>query len=92
MSTKPDNAARMAVGLRYEQGGDAAPRVVATGKGVIADEILRRASAAGVVVREDPALAEALSQLDLGEQIPPELFRAVAEILAYVYSLDASPR
>ena len=81
----------VAVALRYEAGRDAAPRVLATGRGSIAETILRRAEEAGVAIRRDDALTEALAPLALGESIPPELYRAVAEVLAYVYGLDAGP-
>ena len=91
-SQNPDGEAsppRVAVALRYETRRDAAPRVLATGRGSIAETILRRAEAAGVAIRRDASLTEALAPLALGETIPPELYRAVAEVLAYVYGLDA---
>ncbi len=80
-----------AVALRYDQNKDAAPRVVATGRGSVADIIVRRAEETGVAIRQDEALTTALAHLDLGDSIPPELYRAVAEVLAYIYRLDATP-
>ena len=80
---------RRATALSYEL-GQSAPRVVATGRGHIADQIIAAAEAAGVPVRSDPALADALAALDLGEEIPEPLYRAVAEALAWAYRLDAS--
>ena len=78
-----------AVALRYVPAeGAAAPTVVAKGDGFVADEILRLARAHGVPLRSDPALAGALATLDVGRQIPPELFRAVAALLAFVYALN----
>lgn len=78
-----------AIALRYEpKGGDSAPRVLASGKGAAAEQILRLAQQHDIPLRRDPALAEALSGLDLGASIPPELFRAVAEILAFVYQMN----
>lgn len=78
-----------AVALRYDPAhGDAAPRVLATGKGASAEQILRLAQEHDIPLRRDPALAAALSTLDLGTSIPPELFRAVAEVLAFVYKLN----
>ncbi len=77
-----------AVALRYDAQSAAAPRVVATGRGTLAEAIVRRADEAGVTIRRDDALVSALAHLDLGDTIPPELFRAVAEVLAYVYGLD----
>jgi flagellar biosynthesis protein len=83
---------RRATALRYEQGGRA-PEVVATGAGLLADRILAAAREAGVPVRHDPALAEALGALDLGDEVPPALWTAVAETLAWAYRLDAgTPR
>jgi flagellar biosynthesis protein len=79
---------RRATALRYEEGGHA-PEVVATGAGLIADRILAAAHEAGVPVRHDPALAEALATLDLGDEVPPALWAAVAETLAWAYRLDA---
>lgn len=78
-----------AVALRYDPSNDGAPVVVAAGQGLVADEILRRARAAGVAVTEDEQLAAVLSRLNVGEMIPPELYAVVAEVLAYVYRLDA---
>jgi flagellar biosynthesis protein len=80
---------RRATALRYEP-GDAAPRVTATGSGLVAERIIAAAREAGVPVREDPALAEALAALDLDATVPPEMWRAVAEALAWAYRLDAA--
>jgi len=85
----PPRRAKRASALRYESGADAAPRVVATGRGHVAERIIAEARAAGVPVRDDAALAEALGALDLGANVPEELYRAVAEALAWAYRLDA---
>lgn len=77
-----------AIALRYDADRDRAPRVLATGRGTVAEVILRRAEEAGITVREDKTLAAALALLDVGDEIPAELYRAVAEVLAYVYGLD----
>jgi flagellar biosynthesis protein len=79
---------RRAAALRYDAGSDQAPRVVAAGKGLVAERILAEARAAGVPVRDDAALAEALAGLELGTQVPDALYRAVAEALAWAYRLD----
>ena len=84
----PDEKPRRATALRYTD-GSAAPEVVATGRGEIARKILDAAEEAGVPVRQDPALVEALSKLDVGQTIPPELYTAVAEALVWAYRLDA---
>ena len=79
---------RRATALRYEQ-GERAPRVTATGVGLVADRILAAAREAGIPVRHDPALAEALGALELGDDVPQALWTAVAETLAWAYRLDA---
>jgi flagellar biosynthesis protein len=79
---------RRAAALRYDQGGDGAPKVVAAGAGLIADKIVEIAREQGVAIREDPALAEALARLELEQEIPPELFAAVAEVLVWAYGLE----
>ena len=84
----PEEKRRRATALRYTEGSDA-PEVVATGAGEIARKIVAAAEEAGVPVRQDPALVEALSKLDVGRMIPPELYVAVAEALVWAYRLDA---
>jgi len=80
---------RRAIALRYQH-GDEAPRVTATGAGLIADRIVAAAREAGIPVRSDPALAEALGALDLGREVPPAMYVAVAEAIAWAYRLDAA--
>lgn len=75
-----------AVALKYD-GGREAPRVVAKGEGWLADRIVELGREAGVPLYEEPELVKLLARLDLGEQIPVELYRAVAEVLAFVYGL-----
>lgn len=77
---------RRATALRYE--GTGAPRVTASGQGYIADRILEVARENGIPIREDPALSRALEALELGEEIPEDLYKAVAEAIAWAYSLD----
>jgi flagellar biosynthesis protein len=79
---------QVAVALKYEPERDAAPRVVAKGKGLVAEAIMRIAGEAGVPVHEDAGLASVLSKLDLETEIPPELYQVIAEILAFVYRLN----
>jgi flagellar biosynthesis protein len=79
---------KKAVALKYDPHKHAAPIVVAKGRGTVAEEILRRAREAGVPVQNDPSLVEVLSKLDVNEEIPPELYRLVAEILSFVYRSD----
>jgi flagellar biosynthesis protein len=80
---------RRATALRYEQGAHA-PKVTATGVGLVADRIIAAAREAGVPVRHDPALAEALGKLELGDDVPQAMWTAVAETLAWAYRLDAT--
>lgn len=77
---------RRATALRYS--GTGAPEVVATGAGHLAERIVARAREAGVPVHEDDPLARALASLDLGTEVPEELWVAVAEVLAWAYALD----
>ncbi|HUA04118.1 MAG TPA: EscU/YscU/HrcU family type III secretion system export apparatus switch protein [Solirubrobacteraceae bacterium] len=80
---------RRATALRYEPGAHA-PKVTATGAGLVADRIIAAAREAGVPVRHDPALTEALAKLELGDDVPQALWTAVAETLAWAYRLDAN--
>ena len=77
-----------AVALRYAPERSGAPRVTASGSGRTADRIIALAREAGVDLVEDPDLLEVLARVPVGEQIPAELFQAVAEILAFVYRVS----
>jgi flagellar biosynthesis protein len=79
---------RKAAALRYDKEAGGAPRVVAAGAGLIADRIVELAREQGVPVREEPALVQALERLELEQEIPPELFVAVAEVLVWAYGLE----
>ena len=84
----PDNRPiRSAIALEYDPETDDAPRVIASGRGEIADRILKIAQANQIPIREDPILAQALSMVDLEREIPPELYAVVAEVLGWVYRL-----
>jgi flagellar biosynthesis protein len=87
MPEKPSRP-RRASALHYHPGDDA-PRVLAGGSGLVAERIIAAARASGVPVREDPALAEALAAIDLGDSVPEAMWSAVAEALAWAYRLDA---
>ncbi len=80
----------LAVALSYAEDSGAAPKVVAGGRGSIAEQILQIAFANDIKVREDPDLAELLSAIDIDSEIPIEAFAAVAEILNYVYRANGS--
>jgi len=76
-----------AVALAYHD-GDGAPKVVAKGRGALAETIIARAREAGIYVHESPELVAVLMQVDLDARIPPELYLAVAELLAWLYRLE----
>lgn len=78
-----------AVALAY-QGGDPAPKVVAKGKGLLAEQIIERAREAGVFVHESKELVALLMEVDLDRQIPPSLYRAIAELLAWLYYVESA--
>ncbi len=79
-----------AVAIAYDKEAQDVPRVVASGQGTIAEQILQIAFANGIKVREDAELVEILSLLEIDTPIPVEAFAAVAEILAYVYQANAA--
>lgn len=75
-----------AVAIQYS--GEGAPKVTAKGEGHIAETIITEARMAGVPIEENPALVEALAKVKLQQEIPPKLYIAVAQVLAYIYYLD----
>lgn len=81
---KKDNAA---VALTYEK-GETAPKVVASGRGYVADKIIKQAKEHDVPIHEDKQLAESLSKIEIGDTIPQELYEVVAEILVFVSDMD----
>ncbi len=72
------------VALKYEKDGVSAPKVVATGQGIIAEKIMEKAKEFDVPIFQNKALADSLLNLDTGEQIPPNLFKAVAEVFVWL--------
>ena len=82
----------LAAALKYDREKDAAPRVSAKGRGAIAEKIIELARKHHIPIKSDPALVQILSKLDIDEQIPVELYKAVAEILAFVYSVNSRKR
>jgi flagellar biosynthesis protein len=80
---------QQAVALAY-QDGDGAPKVVAKGKGLLAEQIIGRAREAGVFVHESKDLVALLMEVDLDRQIPPALYRAIAELLAWLYHVESA--
>ncbi len=78
-----------AVALNYDKDKNAAPRVVAKGRGFVAQKIIETARAHNVPLYEDENLVQVLEALDLDTEIPPQLYRAVAEVLAFIYRLNS---
>lgn len=85
--TGKEQKPKQAVALSYDPDDDA-PKVVATGKGALAEKIIEEAKQAKVPVHKDGKLADTLSRLEIGELIPPELYEVVAEILVFVDQMD----
>ena len=85
---QPPTKPKKAVALLYEQGKTSAPRVVASGSNLIAEKIIATAREAGVYIKEDRDLVELLAKIPLGEEIPAELYQTIAEVLAFVYSVN----
>lgn len=81
------NKVKQAIALEYDP-SDAAPKVVASGRGLLAEKIIEKAKESDVPIHRDDKLADTLSRLEIGEMIPPELYEVVAEILIFVDSMD----
>lgn len=89
MTNKDSHSLRQkAVALKHDIASDAAPKVVAKGRGLIAQKIIDLAQKNNIPVHEDPDLVDILSAIELNEEIPPELYRVVAEVLAMIYRVN----
>ena len=84
---KNANRSKVSVALSYEP-GEQAPKIIATGRGIIADKIIEKAKESDVPVYKDEKLAQTLAKLEIGDMIPPELYSVVAEILIFVDDMD----
>lgn len=80
---------KKAAALKYKMESDKAPRVVAKGRGGVAERIIAVAKENNIPIHEDCDLIEILSTLELEQEIPPELYRTIAEILAFIYRVNA---
>ena len=92
--SSPEQEARKkqtAVALAYGT-GDPAPKVVAKGRGLVAEQIIGRAKDAGVFVHESKELVSLLMDIDLDRQIPPTLYRVIAELLAWLYHIESAQK
>lgn len=87
MAEEKQEKKKISVALEYVP-GEQAPKILATGKGLLAEKIIEKAKEVDVPVYEDSKLANTLSKLDIGEMIPPELYNVVAEILVFVDDCD----
>ncbi|MBN1547903.1 MAG: EscU/YscU/HrcU family type III secretion system export apparatus switch protein [Syntrophaceae bacterium] len=85
---EPKKKRNVAAAIKYDPEKDLAPRLTAKGRGYVADRIIELAKKHDIPIKSDPGLVEILSHLDIDDQIPIEIYRAVAEILAFVYSLN----
>ena len=85
---KDSTGRKAAAALKYRAGEDPAPRLVAKGLGIIAEKIIEAAKEASVPIQEDPDLAAILMTLNIDEVIPPEMYSAVAEVLAFIYRMN----
>jgi len=83
---------RKAIALKYDRKKDDAPKVTAKGKGKVAEKIIELAKKHDIPIKDDPDLVEVLSSLDINQEIPSEIYAAVAELLAFVYSLNSKRR
>jgi flagellar biosynthesis protein len=88
MTHNPADTRRAAVALKYDAATDNAPRVIAKGRGQVAENIIALAREHRIPMREDPDLVRMLTQIDLDQAIPPSLYKVVAELLAFVYRLN----
>jgi len=79
---------KVATAITYDAEKDIAPRITAKGQGLVAEKIIELAQKHNIPIKNDPGLIEILSRLDINEQIPTDVYRAVAEILAFVYKLN----
>ncbi|MCD7836326.1 MAG: EscU/YscU/HrcU family type III secretion system export apparatus switch protein [Lachnospiraceae bacterium] len=87
MARDKEEKVKQAIALEYNPEDDA-PKVIASGRGILAEKIIEKAKESDVPIHRDDKLADTLSRLEIGEMIPPELYEVVAEILVFVDSMD----
>jgi flagellar biosynthesis protein len=88
MIGEEDNKRKKAVALSYQPNDIDAPKVIAKGKGKVAENIIENAQHHQVPIQEDPSLVSLLSELSLNQSIPEDLYQAVAEVFAFIYKAD----
>ena len=74
--------------IKYDKNQDESPKLIAKGNGLVADHIIAEAENHQIPIKKDPSLSELLSQLEINQSIPEELYQAVAEVFAFIYSID----
>ena len=79
---------RQAIALEYDPNDDTAPKVIASGQGALAEKIIEKAKESDVPLHKDAKLAKSLSNLEIGDNIPPELYEVVAEVLVFINRMD----
>ena len=89
MSKRKNKKLKSAVALKYQTETDAAPKVTAKGEGLVAERIIQLARENQVPIKEDPDLVQILSQVDINKEIPPSVYKVVAELLAFIYKLNS---
>jgi len=89
---RKEQATKLAAAIKYDSLRDNAPKVSARGRGTIAEKIIELANESGIPIKNDPELVQILCKLQVDAEIPIELYQAIAEILAFVYSLNESQR
>lgn len=87
-SQQPNRNRLEAVALSYDVETNHAPRIIGKGKGFLAENIIKKAHENNIPIQEDSTLLELLSQININETIPEELYKAVAEVFAFVYKID----
>lgn len=87
MDRQKETKVKQAIALEYDP-TENAPKVIASGRGILAERIIEKAKEAQVPIHQDSKLANTLSRLEIGEMIPPELYEVVAEILVFVDAMD----
>jgi len=88
MSRRKNKNLKSAVALKYHTENDTAPKVTAKGEGLLAERIIALAKENQIPIKEDPDLVQILSQVDINKEVPPSVYKVVAELLAFVYKLN----
>ena len=86
---KKEREGDKALALSYKRGVDSAPKITAKGRGALADKILAIARENNIPIKQDKTLLDALYRLEINEEIPEELYRVVAEVLAFIYRMNS---